>query len=82
LGERGVRNAEVEGSTPLPSTILKVRHLRVTRSELWRGVAELGRERPGERTPLRSAFRVSKGDAHEGHGRRLEPDDVPLAGVV
>ena len=39
MGERGVRNAEVEGSNPLPSTILKVRHLRVTRSELWRGVA-------------------------------------------
>jgi hypothetical protein len=26
-------------TNPLPSTILKVRHLHVTRSELWRGVA-------------------------------------------
>ena len=26
MGERGVRNAEVEGSNPLPSTIYKIKH--------------------------------------------------------
>ena len=36
LGERGVRNAEVEGSTPLPSTIQKLSHLDATNAKLWR----------------------------------------------
>ena len=44
MGERGVRNAEVEGSNPLPSTIYYIKQLDSTPEKLWRGVGAL---RPG-----------------------------------
>ena len=42
MGERGVRNAEVEGSNPLPSTMNLPRYLRVAIGSWWRMVASGG----------------------------------------
>ena len=44
MGERGVRNAEVEGSNPLPSTTSLLNHLCLLPFALWRPVAELDTE--------------------------------------
>ena len=57
LGERGVRNAEVEGSNPLPSTINNDSDLRDVRRLVapgcvWPRVRIVERRGPGAMSPL------------------------------
>ena len=70
LGERGVRNAEVEGSNPLPSTIRNISDLRDVRPKWLRRVA-------WERVTDTVARRP--GSSPDPADRAIVPPDVVLA---
>ena len=82
MGERGVRNAEVEGSNPLPSTIFLASYLRSTVGAWWRLVALGGFEVKPKKSPrgrsLILALAVTFGATVASPAFALEGRLVPL----